>query len=112
MATRKATVDAVLRALAPANVRAQPMFGEYGIYCDDRFVGVICDDGFFLKVSSVTDQRLSELELAPPYPGAKDWYVIDLADGRDADWLPGVVQATADALPPPGRRRARRRSSG
>jgi TfoX/Sxy family transcriptional regulator of competence genes len=98
MSTRKSTVDAVLAALAPANVRAKAMFGEYGVYCDDRFVGLICDDTFFLKVSSVTDARLAQSPLAAPYPGAKDCYLIDHDDAPDDGWLPDIVQATARAL--------------
>jgi hypothetical protein len=116
MSTRQSMVDAVLRALEPANVRARPMFGEYGIYCDDRLVGLVCDDIFYLKTSSVEDDRLSACERASPYPGAKDCYVIAInGDGSDVnddssggdDWLVDVVQATAVALPPAKKRAPR-----
>ena len=112
MSTQKSTVDAVLSSLAPADVTAKSMFGEYGVYCDGRFVGVICDDTFYLKVSTVADARLVASELAAPYPGAKDCYVIAPGDLQDDQWLTGVVQATAAALPRAKRRSKRNSSPG
>ncbi|MBK9740753.1 MAG: TfoX/Sxy family protein [Actinobacteria bacterium] len=104
MATKKSTVDSVLRSLIPANVRAKPMFGEYGLYCDDVFVGLVCDDRLYLKVAALTDERLATTELAAPYPGARDCYLISAAGLADDDWLRTIVQATAAALPPARRR--------
>lgn len=104
MASQKSTIDEILRSLVPANVRAKPMFGEYGMYCDDVFVGVVCDDRFYLKVAALTDERLASTELAAPYPGAKDCYLISPADLADDDWLRTIVEATAAALLPAKRR--------
>jgi hypothetical protein len=44
---------------------------------------------------------LGECETAPPYEGAKDYYVVDQERLDDSEWLRDVVQQTADALPAP-----------
>lgn len=36
------------------SIHVRKMFGDYGLYCDGKIVGLICDDLLFLKV---TDQR-------------------------------------------------------
>ena len=30
-------------------ITTKKMFGEYGIYCDGKIFGLICDDCFYLK---------------------------------------------------------------
>ena len=71
MATEKATVDFILDQLTPLPVRARAMFGEYGLYCDEKFVALICDDTLFVKPTAISDQFFTDADLAPPYPGAK-----------------------------------------
>jgi len=101
MATSKKTAREVEDALAPLNVRTRPMFGEYAVYCDERTVGFICDDTLFIKPSPVTSEILAGCEVAPAYPGSKDYYVIDQERIDDGEWLRDVVQRTADTLPLP-----------
>ena len=79
MATEKATVDFILDQLAPLPVRARAMFGEYGLYCDEKFVALICDDTLFVKPTAISDQFFTDADLAPPYPGAKDHYAVPAA---------------------------------
>lgn len=98
MATKRETVDAVLGLLSPLDVRARAMFGEYGVYCDDKFIGMVCDDVFFLK-PVVADPRLDDVVMAPAYPGSKDYCRFDVDELCARPWLRDVVQATADALP-------------
>src|SRR5215218_3576135 len=76
MATEKATVDFILDQLAPLPVRARAMFGEYGLYCDEKFVALICDDTLFVKPTTISDQFFTDADLAPPYPGAKNHYAV------------------------------------
>ena len=66
MATEKATVDFILDQLAPLPVRARAMFGEYGLYCYEKFVALICDDTLFVKPTAISDRFFSEADLAPP----------------------------------------------
>jgi len=97
MATSKQTVDHVLEQLEPAAVRARAMFGEYGFYCDEKIVGLICADTVFLKPTPASD-GLAE---GPPYPGAKPYRIADADLLEDAGAFRAMVQATADALPAP-----------
>lgn len=48
MASHPDFVNYVTEQLREAGViRSRKMFGEYGLYCNDVFFGVICDDQFF-----------------------------------------------------------------
>ena len=99
MATSKDTVAHLLEQLEPLDVRARAMFGEYGLYCDEKIVALVCDDTFFLKPSPASASLGIHLVPAPPYPGAKEYFVIGAAIIEDDEQLRRVVQATADALP-------------
>jgi len=101
MSTRPDVVAFVEDQLSGLNVRTRPMFGEYGLYCDEKIVALICDDDLFLKPSAIDQALLARTELAPPYPGAKDYHRVPGDALEDRDWLSAVVQATADALPLP-----------
>jgi len=97
MATSKDTVAYVLEQLEPLNVRARAMFGEYGFYCDDKIVGLLCDDTVFIKPTPASDG----LNEGPPYPGAKDYRIADGDVIEDSERFRALIQATADALPAP-----------
>jgi DNA transformation protein and related proteins len=81
-------------------VRARKMFGEYGVYCDEKIVGLICDDRLYVKPTEAGRSYMGEVEEAPPYPGAKSYFVVgDRLD--DPDWLVGLIRASFDELPAP-----------
>lgn len=101
MSTSKDTVAFIEDQLAGLDVRTAPMFGEYGIYCDQKVVGLICDDTLFLKPSDADESLFERTSPAPPYPGAKDYLSVPGDALEDRDWLQRAVQATADALPAP-----------
>ena len=75
------------------------MFGDFGIYCDGKIFGLICDDCFYLKPTEEGRALLRTVELRPPYDGAKDYFLI--ADVDDSDYLASLVSATCQALPEP-----------
>lgn len=75
------------------------MFGEYGVYCDGKIVGLICDNQLFVKITETSAQYCEDCEQAPPYEGAKPHYVIDRIDDRD--WMTQLFTAHCRALPPP-----------
>lgn len=79
------------------------MFGDYGIYCNGKIFGLICDDRFYLKPTEVARALLRREELRPPYEGAKDYFYI--ADVDDHDYLSALVRETCKALPEPKRRK-------
>ena len=80
-------------------ISVKKMFGDYGIYCDGKIFGLICDDCFYLKPTEVVRPLLREVELRPPYEGAKDYFLI--ADVDDHDYLSMLVRETCKVLPEP-----------
>lgn len=79
------------------------MFGEFGLYCDQVFFAVICDDQLFIKITPEVAARIPDCPKAPPYPGAKESFLIEDLDDRET--LAEIVRATCDALPKPKPRR-------
>ena len=50
MASHLDFVNYVAEQLREAGaIRSRKMFGEYGLYCDNVFFAVICDDQFFCE---------------------------------------------------------------
>jgi len=79
------------------------MFGGYGIYCNGKIFGLICDDRFYLKPTETASTLLKKKELLPPYEGAKDYFYI--ADVDDRDYLSMLVRETCKALPEPKKKK-------
>ena len=52
-------------------------------------------------VREEVESGLGEVMEAEAYPGSKMYFLIDGDRWDDADWLAGLVKATADALPVP-----------
>lgn len=80
------------------HVSHRRMFGEFAVYCDGKVVAFVCDNQFFLKPTDAGKALLEPVKQAPPYPGAKPYYLID-AQLDDAESAAAIVRATADALP-------------
>ena len=80
-------------------ITAKIMFGDYGIYCNGKIFGLICDDRFYLKPTETVRPLLRVVEMRPPYDGAKDYYFI--ADVDDHDYLSLLVRETCKVLPEP-----------
>ncbi len=101
MSTSKEIIADILDELAPLRVRARSMFGEYGIYCDEKIVALVCDDLLYLKPTTAADSLTVDLEPCPPYPGAKDYLLLEDRFMLDRAEFRRLIQATADALPAP-----------
>ena len=102
MASKQSTVEFISDQLQElGNIRFRKMFGEYALYCNDKVVALICDDQLFLKPTEGGKSVISNLELAPPYPGAKDYYLITEDYWDDRDYLVELIRVTADTLPVP-----------
>lgn len=102
MPTTQQTADFILEQTQSAgDMRVRKMFGEYALYCDEKTVAFICDDQLFMKPTEVARQFLKETDLAPAYPGSKDYYRVteDMLENRE--WLSRFVRETADVLPLP-----------
>ena len=80
-------------------IRTRKMFGDYGIYCDEKIFGLICDNQLFIKITNAGKVQFPNLETAPPYEGAKPHFVFSDIDDRDA--LSKFIRVTCSELPAP-----------
>ena len=76
------------------------MFGEFALYLNGKVVALVCDDQLFLKPTDEGRRFLGQPSLAPPYPGAKDHFLL-IAELDDPDGLHAVLELTAKVLPAP-----------
>ncbi|MEO8240790.1 MAG: TfoX/Sxy family protein [bacterium] len=108
MATSPATVTHMLDSLADLpGLRAARMFGEYGLYLDDKVVALICDDTLFAKATATAHKLIPDIELGPPYPGAKPHMILnDLLD--DPELCIRVLQTVAADVPEPKPKKPKR----
>ena len=97
MASHQDFVDYVAEQLRQAGaIRSRKMFGEYGLYCDEVFFALVCDDQLFVKVTSEGERAFPHLPKAPPYPGAKDAFLLE--DIEDRETLTQLARLTCQAL--------------
>ncbi len=80
-------------------ITLRKMFGEYGIYCNGKIFGLICDDQLFVKITSAGANLMPDLKKGSPYEGAKEHFV--LSDIDDREQLSAFVLATCEELPMP-----------
>ena len=88
-------------------ITAKKMFGEYGIYCDGKIFGLICDDCFYVKPTEEGRHLLKRIDMRPPYEGAKEYFYI--ADVDDHEYLSALVRETCKALPEPKAKKPKQR---
>ena len=103
MPTSQATVDYILDQTSAAGaMSALKMFGEFTLYCNEKVVGLVCDDTLYIKI---TPQGKSYIGVhyreGVPYQGAKPSMVIDGTLIEDRDWLSDLVSITEKNLPLP-----------
>lgn len=102
MASSQSTLDFILDQMAAAGVmRAKKMFGEYGIYCDEKIVALLCDDKLYLKPTLAAKQFIGDFVEGVPYPGAKPYLLISGDMWEDNEWLSQLIKLSARELPLP-----------
>ena len=117
MSTSKDTVAFIEDQLAGLPIRTNPMFGEYGMYYDDKVVGFICDDTLFIKPSEVDPAvldrhgdgaRLSGLEALPlgARRAARGRRLAPEGDPGDGRRAAGAEAEEAEGAPEASTRRA------
>lgn len=100
MSSKQNTVDFILEQIAGAGkVSARKMFGEYGLYCDGKYVASVCDDQLFVKPTPGGRDFIGEVTEAPPYPEAKLCFLISGEKWDDADWMAELIHITTRELP-------------
>ena len=86
------------------------MFGEYALYCEGKVVGLVVGNSLFVKPAQATQALYGDGPRGAPITGAKARYAVqERVDDRH--WLCALVRATEAALPLPGPKKARKRSS-
>ncbi|MDD5055626.1 MAG: TfoX/Sxy family protein [Candidatus Peribacteraceae bacterium] len=109
MATQASTVDFLIARVSDAGVvRSRKMFGEYALYCDEKVVALICDDKLFVKLTDAGRAFVGQLEEAPPYPGSKPYWLVEEDRWENREWMTELIRVTANALPVPKQKKARR----
>lgn len=81
-------------------IRTRKMFGEYALYCDEKVVGLICDDQVFIKITENGKKFMgSNYQEGQPYPGAKPYMLIggDIIENKEA--FAELVNLIASELP-------------
>ncbi|MFI5034894.1 MAG: TfoX/Sxy family protein [Acidimicrobiales bacterium] len=101
MSSDAAFIDRVVQRMAPLDVTAKPMFGEYGLYFNGKNFALVCDNTLYIKATEAGLDVAGRPTLDAPYPGAKLALRISAAKLNDRDWLVNLVQVTATALPAP-----------
>lgn len=101
MASNQSFVDFVLEQIKNAGgITAKKMFGEYGIYADDKLFGLICDNKLFIKPTNSGRDFIGNVVEEPPYEGAKPSFLID-DKIEDSEWLSQLVRISVKELPAP-----------
>lgn len=77
MACDKEFIDFILSKLGHApRFSARAMFGEYGIYADQKIVGFICDNQLLIKPTPQSLALEDICEKGHAYPKSKLYYVV------------------------------------
>jgi DNA transformation protein len=109
MASDASYVDYVCEQMGDAgSISSRKMFGEYAVYCDGKVVALVCDDQLYVKPTQGARALLGEPVEAPPYTGAKPYFLVsDRVDDRE--WLSALIAATVAELPAPKPKKAQQR---
>lgn len=101
MASDQKFVDFIIDQIdISGRVTSKKMFGEYGLYYDDKLFALVCDNKLYIKPTLSGRAYINEVVEAPPYPGAKPSFLIE-AQLEDHDWLKELVTITVKELPAP-----------
>lgn len=101
MASDQNFVDFVLDQIKNAGeITAKKMFGEYGLYADEKLFGLICDNKLFIKPTISGRAFIGDVVEAPPYEGAKPSFLI-AEKMEDSAWLSELISISLKELPPP-----------
>lgn len=98
MASTVDFLEYVCEQIADAgNITFRKMMGGYVIYCNGKVIGDVCDNQFFLKITSAGRAICPDCKEVPPYQGAKPYLLMENLD--DKELMTQIVMATYEALP-------------
>jgi TfoX/Sxy family transcriptional regulator of competence genes len=112
MATRQGTIDFILEQIEGAGaVSARKMFGEYALYLGEKTVALVCDGQLFVKPTAAGREFIGEVVEGYAFTGAKASFLITGDRWEDRDWLKRLIQITAEELPEPKKRAAKKKAA-
>lgn len=104
MASTQDFLDFVIDQIDNKNlVKWRKMFGEYAIYYDNKVIGLITDNQFYLKNTEnarkflIENYREENIKLASPFPKAKDWILLD-EEIENKELLNELIEITRSEL--------------
>lgn len=98
MASTVDFVEYVKEQIADAgDITYRKMFGEFGVYCDGKIIGLVCDNQFFVKKTKAGEELLNFVEEGKPYPNARPHFLIDSLSDRE--FLANFIRASYEELP-------------
>jgi len=92
------------------NLSYRHMFGGTTLYLNDKVVALICDNQLFVKPTEAGRNYIGMVVEAPPYPGAKNSYLIQ-DEIEDAEWLTELLVITERELPAAKPKKKRKKRS-
>ncbi|MFZ2593435.1 MAG: TfoX/Sxy family protein [Minisyncoccia bacterium] len=100
MSTQAETIAYILEKIGePRHFTFRAMFGEYALYADGKVVALVCDDTLYVKILPASAELEPLCEKGPPYPGAKDHYVVEEGQIHTIPYFAELLRGIADALP-------------
>ncbi len=84
------------------------MFGEYAVYSNGKIFGLVCDNKLFIKPTDGGRKFIGNVVEAPPYPGAKNSFLIG-DKLEDREWISELVRISVKELPEPKKKKSRRK---
>ncbi|MDE7419615.1 MAG: TfoX/Sxy family protein [Muribaculaceae bacterium] len=78
-------IEYICNVLAPlGEVRSRKMMGDYVIYVNEKCVITACDNIAYVKKLPCISELMADAECGCPYQGAKEAYILDVADSHKA----------------------------
>ncbi|MBK7259549.1 MAG: TfoX/Sxy family protein [Ignavibacteriae bacterium] len=84
-------------------ITSRYMFGEYALYCNEKVVGLICDNKLFVKPTDAGRAFIGTPVEAPAYTGAKPSFLIE-DKLEDRAWLTELIRITEREVSMPTRK--------
>jgi TfoX/Sxy family transcriptional regulator of competence genes len=101
MASEQKFVDFIIDQMGmPEQITYKKMFGEYGLYFDNKLFALVCDNKLYIKPTQAGRDYIKDVVEAPPYLGAKPSFLIE-EQLDDHVWLRRLVTITVKELPEP-----------
>ena len=110
MASDKDFIDFIVDQIQNAGeITYRNMFGEYVMYSNGKLFALVCDNKLFIKPTAGGKNFIGKVVEAPPYDGAKNYYLIE-DKIEDREWLSELVRISVKELPEPKKKKPKRKS--